>query len=261
MPTQEQIMNDINFWLGNQDREHMLFLQLGLQDAALKSEATQLLNAYTQAAQAGDTNALLNIAPRSQDLKTRCADRSNSGEWIGWLFPIFYEHIRREIDYALTRIQRDPTPQEEACFWTQIGAEHAIMAVQLLDPSEKEAQMLGFEEWMKLEKLHSQCTQQVMPAFVEMSRQAAVQLDNFFNTAKRAGVKSVIHPALADHIIREGQRFIETMNAVQSMSNGQGNMTNMPSTRMMQSAMASARMMQNNMPRAYTSNVRRNQRY
>ena len=224
MPTQEQVYNDINFWLGSQDREHMLFLQLGLLDPALKAEATQLLNAYTQAAQMRDANALLAIVPQSQDLKVRCAARSNSGEWIGWLFPIFYEHIKREIDYAMIRIQRDLTPQEEACFWTQIGAEHAIMAVQLLDPSEQEAQIAGFEEYLKLVNLHSQCTQQVMPAFLEMSKRAAVELDNFFNTAKREKVKSVIHPALADHIIREGQRFIETMQIIQAVprSTGQG---------------------------------------
>lgn len=215
MPTQEQIYNEVGFWLAQQDREHMLFLQLGLDDPQLKAEATQLHNAYTQAAQSGDINTLLNLAAQSQDLKTRCLEQSKM-RWIGWLFPLFYEHIRREIDYGLTKIQRDLTAEEEACFWTQIGAEHAIMAVHLLDPSEKEAAIAGYEEFKKLENLHSNCQQQVMPTFVELSKRAAVDLDAFFNEAKAAKVKSVIHPVLADHIIREGQRFIETMNAIQS---------------------------------------------
>ena len=214
MPTPQQIQNDILFWLGSQDREHMTFLNLGIDPSAagsLKTEAARLQAAYENAARTQNVQEMLRLSGPSQALK-RAAYTESQKRWIGWLFPVFYDHIRREIDYALTRIQRPLSAQEEICFWTQIGAEHAVMAAHLLDPTEARAFQEAMNQYAKMDNLHKSCASQIMPSMVALTERSARELNRFFTTAERANLKSVIHPTLAAHIVREGRRFVQTMS-------------------------------------------------
>ena len=216
MPTPQQIRDDILFWLGSQDREHMTFLNLGIDQGAagpLKAEAARLQAAYESAARTQNVQEMLRLAWPSQALKQRAYAESQQ-RWIGWLFPVFYDHVRREIDYALTRIQRPLSAQEEVCFWTQIGAEHAVMAAHLLDPMEVQAFQEAMNQYVKMDGLHKSCAGQIMPSMVALTERSARELDRFFTTAERANLKSVIHPTLAAHIVREGRRFVQTMQAL-----------------------------------------------
>ena len=230
MPTPEQIQDDILFWLGTQDREHMLFMKLGIDPGsagALYAETARLHAAYEAAARTQNIPELLRLSGPSQALK-QMAYAESQRRWIGWLFPVFYDHIRREIDYALTRLQRPISVQEEICFWTQIGAEHAVMAAHLLDPTEQQAFRSAMQEHMKMDNLHKSCAAQIMPSMqaltrrmnpgeagmVALTERAAKELDVFFTTAEKAKFKSVIHPTLAAHIVREGRRFVQTMQAM-----------------------------------------------
>lgn len=216
MPTPEQIRNDILFWLGNQDREHNLFLKLGIDPNTrrdLYNEASRLNTAYTTANNAGNLEELVRLSGPSQALKTEAYNAAKTG-WIGWLFPVFYDHIRREIDFALTRINRPVSPQEEICFWTQIGAEHAVMAAHLLDPTESAAIHEAMTRYTNMKSLHDACRAQIIPSMVALTERAAKELDTFFTGAAIAKPQSVIHPVLQDHIIREGRRFVQTMEAI-----------------------------------------------
>ena len=156
---------------------------------------------------------MLRLAGPSQALKQRAYAESQQ-RWIGWLFPVFYDHVRREIDYALARIQRPLSAQEEVCFWTQIGAEHAVMAAHLLDPTEAQAFQEAMNQYVKMDGLHKSCAGQIMLSMVALTERSARELDRFFTTAERANLKSVIHPTLSAHIVREGRRFVQTMQAL-----------------------------------------------
>ena len=207
---------DILFWLGSQDREHNLFLKLGIDPNSapqLHAEATRLHAAYENAARTQNIPELLRLSGPSQELK-RAAYAMSQQRWIGWLFPVFYDHIRREIDYALTRIQRPITPQEEICFWTQIGAEHAAMAAHLLDPTEMIPFQQAMNQYAKMDGLHKSCANQIVPSMQTLTERAARELDAFFTNTKLLKPKSVIHPVLQEHIIREGRRFVQTMQAM-----------------------------------------------
>lgn len=215
MPTQQQIQNDVLFWLANQDKEHNLFFTLGFQDPLLRKEAQDLYDAYVKAGT--NVDQLLAIAPRSQEFKRRAFAIAKQ-KWIGWIFPTFIDHTRREIDYALTRMTRDLTPQEETCFWTLIGAEHAAFAAHLLDPVEAGPIQEAMRNNAQLGQLHASCQNAVMPSFVELSKRAALELDKYFSGLNLKTTESVIHPVLAAHVVREGRRFVETMNALQQRS-------------------------------------------
>ena len=222
MPTPQQIRDDILFWLGSQDREHMTFLNLGIDSGAagpLKAEAARLQTAYESAARTQNVQEMLRLAGPSQALKQRAYAESQQ-RWIGWLFPVFYDHVRREIDYALARIQRPLSVQEEVCFWTQIGAEHAVMAAHLLDPTEAQAFQEALNQYAKMDVLHKSCAAQVMPSMKALTERAARELDVFFTNTKMMNPKSVIHPVLQDHIIREGRRFIQTMQMLDAPNPG-----------------------------------------
>lgn len=216
MTTPQQVQNDILFWLGSQDREHMLFLNLGIDAGAagpLKVEAGRLQAAYENAARTQNIQEILRLSGPSQALK-KAAFAESQRRWIGWLFPVFYDHIRREIDYALTRIERTLSAQEEICFWTQIGAEHAVMAAHLLDPTEVVAFRGAMNEHAKMDGLHKSCATQIMPSLIALTERSARELDVFFTVAEKANFKSVIHPTLAAHIVREGRRFVQTMQTL-----------------------------------------------
>lgn len=207
MPTPQQIRDDILFWLGSQEREHMLFMVAGLVDNNLKAQAQALYDAYTQAAQAGNTDQLVALASQSQALKRTALEASKTG-WIGWLFPSFYEHIIYEIDYALARISRDLTPEEEACFWTKERAGDLAVSAHLLDPTEHKFIEEALKQEAKFAKLSSQCQNPLTASYVQMVRDAAIETDTLLATAATQKPKSVVHPILLEHVKREGVYLI-----------------------------------------------------
>ena len=213
------IANEIAFW-GKQISEHCLFMSLGLTDKNLKQKADRLHNSWEAflrgPRRAGDAIPLV-IATR--DFKTHVLERLNAGEFLGWLFPLFIDHIRREGDYFLAALRGQKFDScTEAQIWLTFAAEHAAFASHLLDPSEAEEIRRALELQSQLGALFHNCGGVVGEQFKTLTLQSGQDLDAYFNSlgiGKPDGVKSVIHPSLAAHVVAEGRRFLQTMQMLQ----------------------------------------------
>ena len=238
-----QVQDDLAFWL-NQDKEHNLFFMNGFLDSSLKSAAAKLFLEYDKALSKGNLEEALAIVPRSQAFKqhalarmagtaadpgppppgirrARMLGRPGSPPGIpvgppagagalGYIWPSFVEHTGREVDTMLARIRGELRSRDEICMGDRMLAEHAAFAAHLLDPAERELVSTAQEASDKTFDLVSRCRTETFGTLVTLSQAAGSALDAFVK-GPLSTAKSVIHPLLADHVKREGERFLGTL--------------------------------------------------
>lgn len=216
--TPAQIQDDLAFWL-NQDREHNLFFTLGFQDPMLKRMAEKLYVSYDNALRRGNLQmALLTVVPQAQIFKAEALGilRSPWGAGkAGYIWPSFVEHTKREIDMMLARLRPGGvSSRDEIYFGDRMLAEHAAFASHLLDPVEqRDLSDTAHAASKNVFTLANRCATETLETLVALSQQAQNTLDGFMhNSAVAQG--ALIHPVLAEHVIREGQRFGGFLTAV-----------------------------------------------
>lgn len=211
------MQDDFAFW-GNQATEHALFMHLGLEDPALKAEALRLYESMKAAYDAGPAGQehFLFLLGRSMEFKQRVLARLLQGEWLGWLYPLFVDHILREEAYFLAKLQGMLPPLEEAPTWLRFMREHAQFAAHLIDPTESAAIATAGQQAGQLARLEGGCAVTCSPQLLALSERQGRELDQFFSTMKPANPKSIIHPALAAHVVREGRRFVDVMQRLRT---------------------------------------------
>lgn len=224
-------MELIRFW-SRQLSEHALFMQLGLDPADLKKTADDLHSQYekfrgTIPADVASPDQVTELTAKSVELatslrgfETEVYDRLSGGEWLGWLFPTFVDHIRREGDYFITSASGGgptgmPLVANKLCTWLGFMAEHAIFAAHLLDPAEVTLIAQGKALSERFQELGDSC-RSMEPQLLGLSKRCGDQLDLYFtqNGIGTGSVSSVIHPVLALHVVREGRMFLRTLQAL-----------------------------------------------
>ena len=209
--SQAQIDDEVRFWVLNQDREHALFYKLGIVDPALQAEAAALYDQYEDARQRDDLGAAMQILAKSQDFKSRALTASRE-RWIGWLFPLFYDHTRAELEIMLIRIQPGGiAPRGEICAVDRFNADHVAFAAHLADPMEGAVLAKAAPLAVNTADLANRCATETYASLLELSRRAASDVDGFFSGFDPSKTQSVIHPALAAHVVREGKRFVTNL--------------------------------------------------
>lgn len=206
--------------------EHQLFLNLGIEDASFKETAKLLHNAWEdfrnrlEKNPSLDTlNSWLALLKKTRAFQIDILNVLYSGKWIGWIFPLFVNHITLELDYLVDKLNNIAyTPEDEIMFWNRINSEHAAFAAHLLDPSERELFLKADDMSSRLHDLQLPKSEKEM--WLNISLKAGRELDEL-NKQARAGAKankvlSVIHPVLLDHVIREGERGIETLEKIKA---------------------------------------------
>ncbi|NLW07656.1 MAG: DUF2935 domain-containing protein [Clostridia bacterium] len=154
----------------------------------------------------------------------------------GYNFPLLIDHIRREgitfisVLQALQTGRKEPLALSivrEQTFWHRIMADHAKFILHLLDPSERQfveqANSLSilFDQ-KRLEALDLKSMFEpnfvlypILKRFTRDSLKAAMQIRDFKAAATELIAKcellSVIPELLADHVRREAERFVQTM--------------------------------------------------
>ena len=208
--------------------EHALFLSLGLVAAPeLAREAQKNRDAWETFRAKGTSGAdqrpaAITLATELASIKGRVLDRLEKGEWLGWLFPTFVRHMLQELlwftqslESAVTGSPRDA--KGDICSWLGFMAEHAAFAAHLLDPVEvrlvREARtMVG-----ALSALRDVCGG-ALSSLVGLSDRAGRQLDQYLVSSGigTPKVRSVIHPVLAAHVVREGRMFLEVLGRLRT---------------------------------------------
>ncbi|HVL77976.1 MAG TPA: DUF2935 domain-containing protein [Sphingomicrobium sp.] len=157
-------------------------------------------------------NRTLSLANAFIDYKARMEAAQTSGQMRSLVWPMFFSHTRKEaarFTRRLAQLNRGDASfdrREVVPFWADKMEEHSLFVDHLLEPSEKALKGVAQTAAAAFDKLEDAPVTSKDPAM------AAVQTIIDFKTAAEKGIqagqiKSIIHPALADHVRREAVRF------------------------------------------------------
>lgn len=202
--------SDVTFW-ARQFSEHALFFSLGIEDQNLRQQATALHADWERARPSLTAGTIMPLAVSLRAYKTELLARLDRGEWLGWIFPLFVAHTRRELDLFITHLNGTVPAQQDTIEWLRFMAEHAAFAAHLMDPTEASKIRTALAAVRGLEQIRNACiTHGVSGQILTLSNHAGEQLDQFVGR-DLPKARSVIHPVLATHVLREGRRFLYTI--------------------------------------------------
>lgn len=200
---------ETEFW-SRQFSEHLQFLEMLFTDAQAKADAAQLKAEYDQAramALADPMRSAELIRPAHDLVRAyqgEMVERLSNGEFLGWAFPLFVDHVTREMDlYGHLVGYGNPAPDnnvQEAV--KRMGAEHAQFASHLLDPTESNLSRQASAAAYALYSLADNNSTIANKAAAKAQRVLAGWLEkNRIGTPQ--GALSIVPKTLADHVIRE----------------------------------------------------------
>lgn len=138
-------------------------------------------------------------------------------------YPLLIEHIIREAKLYRMYVEvleqegclSDTSMHDTECFWNRIMMEHALFIRGLLDPTEADLihTANGFaEDYSKLLEVCNNAHNQTLP---ENSLDETLKFRDFKTAGTRGitqcGIRSVILPLLADHVLREANHYIRLL--------------------------------------------------
>lgn len=148
--------------------------------------------------------------------KLRMLELQTSARIHSLVWPLFFTHTAREADRFMKRLDMyndgnvEFARNEVVDFWTSTMGEHAQFISQLLDPQE-EALIQKADETAEafLGNLRRS------PRNFRALLQAGEDIIDFKTAAERGietgAIKSIIHPALADHVRREAIKYVDEL--------------------------------------------------
>jgi len=166
----------------------------------------------------GLNQATIDLARPFIDWKRRMQDAQSTGNLRSLVWPLFFEHTAREVErfvarlagYNAGRVEYDRT--EVVDFWAQIMEEHSEFIAHLLDPKEKTL-IKAADKSADLFRGLRRDPDAKMKAAAEAHAIVA-----FKTTAEKGiregAIKSIIDPALADHVRREAVKFKDELQRV-----------------------------------------------
>jgi hypothetical protein len=222
---------DTLFW-GEQMMEHAMFfvmLMPGPELAGPRREAERFQRQFSshlsrlrgsrldRANYAAFNNSTIGLTNGLIDYKQRMEQAQASGRMRSLVWPKFYAHTRNEAVRFRTRLTQlnggNPAfdRREVVPFWADKMEEHSLFIAHLLDPDEKVLKGVAETAAANFGRLEAAPVRSKDPAM------AAVQQIIDFKTAAEKGIqagqiKSIIHPALADHVRREAVRFKDELD-------------------------------------------------
>lgn len=198
------------FWT-RQFAEHLQFLGEMLQEPSLRDEAKERHRQYAMLRQSvsnldGPAMAAAVEAPTRSvhEFQMGLCDRLDRGEWLGFAWPLFCDHITREVELYQHIAYGDPGPAHGiASAVSQMGGEHALFAANLLDPTERIQSKIARDAGWKLigmskdkqsrgRMLGEVAMQEIVRGFIEAT-----------GLGTPDGVKSLVSFTLREHVLRE----------------------------------------------------------
>jgi hypothetical protein len=155
------------------------------------------------------------VKPYSE-FKHRMRDEQSAGRLQSLVWPTFFEHTAREAERFAKRLEQfsrgdTSTDMKEAAeFWTIIMGEHADFIAHLLDPEENALIQKAMQTSGAFRQMHKSVPSSKGPV------EKAVDDIIDFKTAAEKGIqtgkiRSIIHPALADHVRREALKAADEL--------------------------------------------------
>lgn len=225
--TQQQVHDEIKFW-SDLFLEHAFFLSLMVGDKTLNQKATDIQEKFEKFKKELDKNqsqlsSFLNLADQLKELQETVDKKIKNKEWVGWVYPAFIKHLQLETDYVQDKLNNKIDPTRELLFWDNNNKDHVKLIAQLLDPSEKKL-------IERAKKLAQQCQlpdkesifltglTQKNKKELDDYYQRAKDVDNFQQEVKNNPPKSVIHPVLLEHMIKENNRGLGIIKQLKNIN-------------------------------------------
>jgi hypothetical protein len=200
-----------------------VMLMPGPELAQPRSEAERFQQAFAQQFERARTarfdasnyrtlnQSTIELAKPFIDWKHRMQEAQSSGKLRSLVWPLFFEHTAREAERFVKRLEQFNTGKVEfdrtevVNFWAQIMEEHAEFIAHLLDPQERTLIEAADKSADTFRSLRRDPEANVKaPAEAE----GIIALKTTAEQGIRDGqIKSIIHPALADHVRREAVKF------------------------------------------------------
>jgi hypothetical protein len=154
--------------------------------------------------------------------KLRMRDLQASGRIHSLIWPSFFQAAAHEADAYVTRLIRlnrgEPAVlrREVADLWLGDGGDHAAMLAHFMDPGETRLIHDAMEAAKKFQSVRaSESASATSAAPQDPVQQAAEERHRMESAIQKAvaenRVQSIIHPLMADHMVREGLRFLEDL--------------------------------------------------
>src|ERR671913_935809 len=150
------------------------------------------------------------------DFKHKMRDEQAAGRLQSLVWPSFFEHTAREAERFARRLDQfsggdTSTGMKEAAeFWTIIMGEHADFIAHLLDPEESALIQKAMQTSDAFRRMHKS-----VPSSKGPVEQAVDDIIDFKTAAEKGiqtgKIKSIIHPALADHVRREALKAADEL--------------------------------------------------
>lgn len=150
------------------------------------------------------------------EFKHKMRDEQAAGRLQSLVWPTFFEHTEREAGHFVKRLDqfsRGDTSidmKEAAEFWTLIMGEHAGFIAHLLDPEESALILKAMQTNTAFRQMHKS-----VPSSKGPVENAVDDIIDFKTAAERGiqtgQIKSIIHPALADHVRREALKAADEL--------------------------------------------------
>lgn len=244
-------INENLFWLRIM-KEHALFMSQGFDrsDTNLIREADQFFVQFDRRLaearslrQDADVVRRFNegsilLTRRFRDFKSKVLLLIITCKINGFNFPLLIDHIAREAGYFVNTLQNlnegrmEPLADkivDENVFWLRIMAEHSRFIEHLLDPSERKLTSVAASFGDEFDQLLIQArdlesmVKQTEPSFFgTLTRfttdvqSSTTDLRNFKKDARdlirQCRALSLINPVLADHVVREANKFLSILN-------------------------------------------------
>ncbi len=218
------------FW-NEQMMEHAMFfvmLMPGPELASQRGRAEQFQRRFTdQLAKtrnakldrnnfAAFNRSTIEIVKPLVEFKHKMQEEQEAGKLRSLVWPTFFEHTAREGERFAQRLDqysRGDTSvnfREATEFWTATMGEHAGFIAHLLDPEERALVQKALQTSEAFRQMHNS----KLSSKDALEKAANDIID--FKTAAEKGIqtgkiKSIIHPALADHVRREAIKFADEL--------------------------------------------------
>jgi hypothetical protein len=213
------------FWL-DQEAEHATFYRMLMPSPELDAQrrraqdfeakfTSQLQQVKTANLDRGNyanfNRSSTELVKQFLDFKHELEKAQKAGQLKSLIYPTFLDHTAREAERFAKRIDQFSAGKVEydrgevVSFWSRIMAEHADFIAHLLDPEERTLIDKALATSAKFRSLRD----------TDKAEGAADEIIAFKATAGKgieAGqIKSIIHPALADHVLREALKFADEL--------------------------------------------------
>ncbi len=141
------------------------------------------------------------------------------------LYPEMLEHDTQEAEYyyeILKSLQKGAPLRKTLCdkanFWNYIMGEHSQFIDGMLDPTEKDLKKTAETLAKEFERLVKECAGAAEDQILRESIEATEKIKNYKTAATKGllkcGIKSIIPPLLADHVLREANHYLRVLRMI-----------------------------------------------